>query len=422
MRGGSSLAIAVAACLGAWLVGAHALRTPRTAATTRARAASDATALPDPRSDESTAVREALERAVRWLRQRQKADGSFRSELYAVLRSGQAMTPFVADTLGRVPGARTASLERARRFIRSTIGSDGAVGFADADILEYPVFATAYAVMALAQSKDAGDEERVQSMATWLEGRQIAAARGFDASSPAFGGWPFGARTPAGSPGHVDLAHTRRALEALRAAGRRGSASRAAAQRFLALLQRQPGEASRQPLIPGIRAAAGAPLFDGGFYFSPVVAAANKALVASEGGGAAYYRSYATATCDGVLALLAIGKDTRDPEVVSARAWLEENSALEHVAGVPEEHPERWSDAVLFYHLAVRAEAASALGLGGEWRARIRDTLSARQRPDGSFVNTRSAAMKENCPLLATTLAVRALAATIAGERPSLDH
>ena len=57
------------------------------------------------------------------------------------------------------------------------------------------------------------------------------------------------------------------------------------------------------------------PAFDGGFYFSPIVLGANKGRIERSAGdepSRAFFRSYATATCDGVLALLAAGVDPKD--------------------------------------------------------------------------------------------------------------
>src|SRR6478672_238308 len=58
------------------------------------------------------------------------------------------------------------------------------------------------------------------------------------------------------------------------------------------------------------------PPFDGGFYFSPIVLTANKGREERDKRGMYYYRSYATATCDGLLALLACGVPRSDERVM----------------------------------------------------------------------------------------------------------
>jgi hypothetical protein len=69
----------------------------------------------------------------------------------------------------------------------------------------------------------------------------------------------------------------------------------------------------------------------------------------------------------------------------------------------------RWGQALHYYHLAVRAEACAALGVGdSRFWAEIARLLALRQRPDGSFANANHL-MKEDDPLLATALAARVL-------------
>ena len=98
-------------------------------------------------------VEVATRRAVRWLLHEQQPDGSWRSPQYGVLRGGQAYTPFVLHTLLTLP-PRLSSLEKssidtAVAFIKSQMNEDGALGYQDKDVLEYPVYATSYAIRAL---------------------------------------------------------------------------------------------------------------------------------------------------------------------------------------------------------------------------------------------------------------------------------
>jgi len=324
--------------------------------------------------------RGAGERAAAWLWSRQQPDGSFRSEQYAVLRSGQAMTPFVLHALlgsGVVPAP---NLERALAWVRSSIGADGAIGYADPELLEYPVYATSVAILVLVRIGKPDDEERIGRMADWLVRQQCGEARGFVAASPAYGAFGFGARGLApGDPGHVDLAHTRFSLQALAAAGRLDEAVRNRAFAMLGKLQRS----------------------NGGFCFSPVVAAANKAGRDEDG----QFRAYATATADAVLALQALGASEQDPQLVAARAWLSRHASALRIGGIDEQPGEPWHDALRFYHAMVLAEAHAPA------RAAVSAMLAARQAADGSFRSGMVSAMKEDDPLLATALALRALVA-----------
>jgi hypothetical protein len=329
-------------------------------------------------------------RAAAFLWSRQAPDGGWHSETHALLRPGEALTPFVLWALLQVPEGECArppgGVERALGFLRGRARADGALGLSDKDLCEYPNYATAYALLCLVRCGDPRDAALAGRMRDYLVGQQYCEENGFPRDHPAHGGWGFGGVHPPGRPGHMDLAHTRRVLEALRAAECDDAALFARARRFLARTQRKAGLG--QPL-------ADPPSFDGGFYFSPVVLDANK----GRGLG-----SYATATCDGLLALLAAGAAPDDPDVRAARAWLDRHAGLARPDGIPADAAIDWAPHLACYHLAVRAEAG-ALPPGGA--AAI---LAPLQRPDGSLRNPHHL-MKEDDPLVCTALAVLALGA-----------
>jgi hypothetical protein len=354
-----------------------------------------------------------LARACAWLWSRQADDGGWHSDTQGLFRSGQALTPFV---LHAVAGAPTGAcppprdgIARALGFVRRHVSADGLLGVADPDVLEYPNYSTAYALRGLVRWGGPDDKALVDKMCGRLASDQYGPANGFDESSPAFGGWGFGGRRARGQTGHMDLAHTRRVLEALREAGTADPALFERARLFLRLMQRHPAERRPHPrpreysthVRTGRR-------FDGGFFFSPVVLDANKGDVLADADGA-YHASYATATCDGVLALLAAGVLPGDERVTAARDWLVARGRLDHPEGIPAGTPQDWGAAVYYYHLAVRAEAYAALGLSAALRPRLAAELAPHQEPDGRFVNERNHLMKEDDPLLATALAVIAL-------------
>lgn len=339
----------------------------------------------------------ALRRACAWLWARQGPDGGWHSETYGLLASGQALTPFVLDALLRVPETVAprppGGVQRALGFLRARVGPDGRVGLSIEGLPEYPTYATATTLLCLARAGDPADAPLVARLRAAL----LAAQLGPDLPPDhvAGGGWGFGVRPP-GHPGHMDVAHTRHALEALRRSGGVPPAARGPALRFLGLLQKDPAQAARQPLAGEV-----APVVDGGFYFSPVV------LPASKGGALV---SYASATCDGLLALLAAGLPGDDPRVRAAAGWLERHPRLDRPEGIPAPDLEGWADSLTYYHLAARAEAWAALDRPGPWRDEARALLAAWQRPDGSFMNPAGQLMKEDDPLLATTFALIALA------------
>jgi hypothetical protein len=388
------------------------VRTPALRAIAVAVAAACGACTPDPAPPPGADALAA--RAAAYLWSRQADDGGWHSATYGLLRSGQALTPFVLCALLEAPAPPAprpaGGVERALAFLRAGLDDEGRLGRRDPDLLEYPNYATAYALRCLAAAGGPADAPLVARMADYLSRQQYREATGFRPTDPAYGGWGFGSTKGAGDPGHMDLAHTRRVLEALRDAGRADGATSARAQCFLRLLQHHPAAGRAQPtppdVPPGAPSAAprdAADPYDGGFYFSPVVLAANKAPHDGR-----RFRSYATATCDGLLALLAAGVPSDDERVVAARAWLRRFPDAEHPAGIPADSPTPWREALRFYHVAVRAEVERALGEAPAWRDRAARVLASAQRPDGSFANE-SPLMKEDDPILCTTLALLAL-------------
>ncbi len=308
-----------------------------------------------------------LRRAAAWLWSKQGSDGGWHSETYGLLKSGQSLTPFVLRALLEVPESVFArppgGVDRAVDFIRRHLDPNGALGCADPALLDYPNYATALAVQALVR---AGRRDDLPRMIDALRRQQFAESLGWGPDHPAYGAWGMGGpprRPPI--PGHLDLSMTRHVLEALRDAG-------------------VPSD------DPAFRKAAiflkrcEAP--DGGFFFSTVVVDGNKA-----GRDGDSWRSYGTATADGLLSLRAIG-DVRTP------AWLNTHHRPDHVPGFPDGPEPDWRNGMFFYYAA----AAGRLGYA--------TTLAERQRPDGSFRNT-NFLMKEDDPLIATGFAVTALAA-----------
>jgi hypothetical protein len=318
-------------------------------------------------STASNRAADSLPAACAYLWSRQAPDGGWHSQTYGLMRAGDALTPFVLHALLTAP---------TDQCVAPPGGADRAL---------------------------------IEKMRARLAREQLGPVRGFtEASSPAFGGWGFGGVHPPGVTGHMDLSHTRKVLQALREAGGTDAAVYERALVFLRLMQRHPSETRPHPaplFVPahpprGLR-------YDGGFFFSPVVLDANKGAVLADERGA-FHGSYATATADGVLALLAAGVPASDERVQGARAWLLAHGSLDRPDGIPPDGPQAWGAAVDFYHLAVRAEAYRALGLEASLREALPRVLGPRQRGDGSFANDRSHLMKEDEPLLATALAVLA--------------
>jgi hypothetical protein len=342
---------------------------------------------------------------------RQAETGGWHSQTHRILEGGQALTPFVLSALMETEADVTANekdIARAMEFMGRHLNKTGVAGIADPLVLEYPNYATAYSLRVMARRADPATTDRVEAMQRYLIEQQFDASRSIDASHPAFGGWGFGERKlPAGHVGHVDLSHTRRVLQALRRSGVADSLLYRQARVFLGRLQKR----EMPDPAPDVSAE-----FDGGFYYSPVVSLANKGGLSQGDLDAPVFKSYATATCDGILALLATGLSPADPRIREAVAWLDRHPALDFPPGIPTDDPAQWHRVMQLYHLAARAEVYHALGWPEGVKEAMVRALGAFRRSDGAFVNPFGGPNKEDDPLLATALALTALEAIVQPE------
>lgn len=362
---------------------------------------------------------EVLANAVEYLWSQQQSDGGWHSPTHGIASGGESWTPFVLYHLMQVPDSvfksKLEDKTRALDYIRDHVTPEGIVGHGDPVVADYPNYATSYALRCLLEVGSPRDSALVHAMANYLISQQISESRGFGNEHPAYGGWGFGEKNlPPDVPGHVDLSHTRRVTEALAAYGQQSSGSvvendhmldtiMQRVQVYLATVQRRPDRYPDEQ-VP----------YDGGFHASPVVEGVNKGGRAeATDSTAAYYRSYATATSDGLLALLAAGVPPSDSRVQDAASWLQSHPGFLQPTGIPEGSMIRWDDVMFFYNLSSLAEAFDSLDLETNWRSQVVDILRDHQYPDGHFENQAGAPNKEDDPLIATTLAVNALLSTL---------
>ncbi|MDQ6700613.1 MAG: terpene cyclase/mutase family protein, partial [Acidobacteriota bacterium] len=313
-------------------------------------------------------------RGVRYLWERQAQDGGWHSGKYGLLRSGQSLTPFVLDALLRVPHD-TRNVDRAVGFIKSNTNSGGALGLMDPMIPDYPNYATALAVTALLR---AGARASLKPMIDYLRGQQFTEQNGWPRDHGVYGAWGMGGqrRTPP-DIGHVDLSMTRHVLQALAAAG---------------VPKTDPAFSKALVYIGRLQNA------DGGFIFSTVEPDTNKA--GQEGNG---FRSYGTATADGILSLAAIGVPVANDRVQRAGHWLIARHQRSGASGFTGEAYRRWTGGLRYYYAGASSEAFRLL------HERVDYDLTDLQRADGSWSNPENL-VKEDDPLIATAFAIRALA------------
>lgn len=327
--------------------------------------------------------RDALRSACQYLWSRQSADGGWRSGTYGLLRSGQSLTPFVLDALLAVPEQTyrppAEAIDRALAFLKRNTNREGALGKIDPLLYDYPNYSTALAVVALRRAGRTGWRADAAPLIGWLRTQQFSEARGWKPGDSPYGGWGIGGEArDAPYPGHVDLSMTRHALQALAAAG---------------VAPDDPAFTRARVFVEHCRNP------DGGFFFSPVVLDANKAGREGE-----RYRSYGTATADGILSLEALGAAEDDERLCAARRWLIARDRPDAAPGFPGPAYGRWSAGLRFYYAGVGAAAL------GRCSRELAAGLIATQRADGSWRNPEKL-VKEDDPLIATPFAVMALAA-----------
>lgn len=317
-----------------------------------------------------------LEKAAKYLWEQQARDGGFHSTNYGLLHSGQSLTPFVLGALIEVPETvltrSKPAVDRAFQFIRRHTDANGALGLMDATSPDYPNYATSLAVVAMVKAQPDGHERDTARMVIQLRSQQFSEANGWTPGDSAYGAWGMGGpvlRPP--EAGHVDLSMTRCVLEALKATG--VPASDAAIERALVYLKRSQNE-------------------DGGFYFSTVNEDTNKAGETNGG-----FKSYGSATADGVLALRAAAVPDSDQRIVKAIKWLTDHHQPDCATGFEGEAYQTWSTGLRFYYADVISRAVPSL------RVNLPE-----QSADGSFRNSNKL-VKEDDPLIATPFAVGVL-------------
>lgn len=305
------------------------------------------------------------------------ATGLFGSHVVGLLSSGQSLTPFALLALAEVPEAFRPEL--AGKGLASCLAAldEGALGF-HSSAPDYPTYATALLLSALAKLRPQHLAKEGKPMADWLLRTQFGPEW---AGHPAEGGFGMGSkdRPQPPNPGHVDLSMTRRALEALAAFG---TPSPGAALAFVRRCQTR----------------------DGSFVYSPVEDALNKGD-RTEGPS----RGYGSATADGLLALAACGVGAEDPQLQAALRYLQGVHRLDRNPGVPAEMGD-FATAMRGYYRAGAAAVFQRYGGPAGWQAALTEAVYAEQRPDGSWQNE-SPLQKENDPIVATAFAIQALVA-----------
>jgi len=352
-------------------------------------------------------ARQSLARGVQWLLAQQGEDGGWHSTTYGQLKDGAGVTALVLYALCHSAADPTAiateAMRRGFEFLSKGLAKRGTIASPNGT-LDFPTYAAALWLEA-ARSKGLAwnSQAHPYRLLDYLLSAQVNEERGFDAKSPSFGGWDFLGRDDArGVKTGTNISVTRFVLEALIGEVER---QRSGHGGYLSALRRVD-----TALTSGKAYLLRCQQADGGFAFTcEPTSLNNKALYADE--KLTRPRSYGTATCDGIRALVACGEKPTDVPIAKALAWLEKRPALEVVPGFEGLPPEAgWQRGLRYYYYASLARVLPlfpAPAYVSRRDALIKHLLDL-QKADGSWVNE-SDRMRENDPLIATSLAVDCL-------------
>ena len=343
---------------------------------------------------------QAIDSGLTWLLAQQDSRGAFPSATYGLLKGGESLTPAVLLALQDVAPHSSLSVQPAidagLEFLATQIHASGAIGLSGS-VPDYPVYATAMTLHAAARTE--AEEQRMpfHKCLGWLLDQQLP-AYGDWAESPARGGWPMGgaSRPKASQALHVDLSMTRRALQALAAWGMMDSSGGVGSR---------PGEGS-SIFAAGRRAAidlvSRSQTPDGGFVYSAASPGLNKA-----GPG----KGYGSATCDGLLALAALGVPEPHPWVQQGLTFLRSVHRTDRNPGLEGSHMSAFAVAMKGYYRAASASVYARFGWSHGQAEAMSAAVRSEQRSDGSWKSD-EVLQKEDDPLISTAFALQALAAT----------
>lgn len=275
----------------------------------------------------------------------------------------------------------------------------------------YETYATAETLLALLARRAEKDSGAIAALTSGLKGRQFGLAEGEGAFGGWFtddlhwqhGGWPFESGEFNRSTVRVTVGGTTIAVEALGAAGIQSSTNTLAWAR--AYLERsQNWNAAGDPLLADLR--------DGGFPETVLFSKAGHKDVGED----RVFKSYGSATADGLFGLMATGAPRSDPRVRAAADWLRNHYELGVNPGFGDRPAVPFDTGIHYYYLFGLSRALEAFGEDSlmtsrgnrRWATDVVNTVLARQGPDGAWKNPIEV-MDEDNEAIATSFALLSL-------------
>lgn len=350
-----------------------------------------------PATAPADALRQARDRGVAWLLRQQALDGGWHSETYGTLQSGAGTTAIAVWSLSlgpREPDPESAAaIDRGLRFLLDRPDPQGLVQSPEG-IADYPVYATALALESIQRRGDETYTPARQRLGQALLGAQRSEKNGWSPRHPDFGGWGATFAAPADGllASRSNISVTAHALRALQMADALPHDAARDAQAFLARCQCWQSGPDQY----------------GGFAFTARPDdLLNKAGWHHGATGEPMARPYRTATCDGLQALQ-YGVPGPSLRRTGARQWLAHHLNADRDGTTTSTG---LSTGLAFYEAAALSGILHELDrtTAGRVRQELTSRLVGLQRDNGAWINPQTA-MREDDPLIATSLALAALA------------
>jgi len=320
-------------------------------------------------------------------------------------RPDPGITALVVSALMAVPvdqrsPEHTAAITRGLAHLRSLQTEDGSI-HVGGQLVSY---VTSASVLALTETGDPADLERVRRATAYLKVLQADEGEGYGPDHKYYGGIGYGGDE------RPDLSNVWLAASALEAAGI--SDDDEALAKMVKFLERTQNRTESNDLVLVEGGVTIRPGNDGGAGYAP---GQSKAGTVTLPDGSVSPRSYGSMTYALLGCYLFAGIDKSDPRVVAAFDWIRANYTLDLNPGFESSGDPSAPYQGLFYYFNAMAKALHAYGeetivdadgVAHAWRSELAGRLVSLQRPDGSWVNENSPRWWEGNPVLATAYAM----------------
>ncbi len=336
---------------------------------------------PDP-----AAYAKTVSKGVNFLVSRGQAeDGSF-SSFAGTGPTSLAITALLRS--GRTPN--DPAVAKGLKYLSDRVRENGAIC---GKIPHFMNYETCAAIMCFREAGRTDQDKALLAKARdYLRGIQWDEGNGHQKSDTGYGGIGYGGKS------RPDLSNTAYVVDALKACGAEsGDEAIQKALAFVSRCQNLETEHNSTPFAAKIN--------DGGFYYTCMIGKQDEKRMTPNGG----LRSYGSMTYSGLKSMIYAGLTEDDPRVKAAVTWIRKHYDVKSNPGM--------GDAGLYYYYQLFAKALHAMGedyvedaagLKHDWRRELAEELAARQKEDGSWVNTDRRWM-ETDPNLVTSFALLAL-------------